>query len=169
MNNDDHCFAGTRPLAWRRGEEKQEEASLLEERPFAGRETIVHQGRTSSSYSSSSVGDEDSAERVAQIEVAKLLKSCGVRFYASLAKQYPASLIRAKVEEWRNDPDLGPGMLVRMIQGGAPIIGEVRPIERPALLSEGARGDWHRQRYERHRGRADDEEDEGVRLWRGDD
>ena len=146
MNNDDHCFAGTRPLAWRRGEEKQEEASLLEDRAFAGREAIVHQGRTSSSYSSSSVGDDGSAEHAAQAETARLLKSCGVRFYASLAKQYPVSLIKAKVEEWRNDPSLGPGMLVRMIQGGAPIIGDVSPIRRPEIMGA-EHGDWHERRY----------------------
>lgn len=116
----------------------------------------------------SSSGRENAEEQRERVAAAALLKSCKVKYYGQLARDYPPALIRAKVEEWRVDPDLGPGMLVKMIQGGGPIIGDVRPIERPALPADDE-GDWHRQRYESGRRRADEGEDEGVRIWRGDD
>ena len=76
-----------------------------------------------------------------RIEMGRLLKSCGVRFYWSLAKDYPAELIEAKVAEWREGSQTGPGMLVKMIQAGGPVL-EVE-----------ARGDpeaeWLQRRYER--------------------
>lgn len=76
-----------------------------------------------------------------QIEMARLLKSCGVRFYWSLAQDYPAELIEAKVAEWEEGPETGPGMLVRMIQQGGPI------VEASPRRSSGA--DWFEERYRR--------------------
>ena len=77
-----------------------------------------------------------------RIEMARLLKSCGVKFYGSLAEQYDAELIEAKVAEWRHDPSLGPGMLVRMIQSGGPVVEGV-----PEEMDGG--GGWLEQRYRR--------------------
>ena len=57
-----------------------------------------------------------------QIEMGRLLKSCGVRFYWGMARDYSAELIEAKVAEWKEGPETGPGMLVRMIQEGGPVL-----------------------------------------------
>lgn len=57
-----------------------------------------------------------------RIEMGRLLKACGVRFYWGMAKDYPADLIEAKVAEWEEGPKTGPGMLVRMIQEGGPVL-----------------------------------------------
>jgi hypothetical protein len=57
-----------------------------------------------------------------RIEMARLLKGCGVKFYAQIARQYPSDLIEARVAEWEEDGSLGPGMLVKMIQQGGPIM-----------------------------------------------
>lgn len=76
-----------------------------------------------------------------RIEIGRLLKSCGVRFYWSLARDYPAEAIEAKVSEWREGPATGPGMLVRMIQDGGPVL-EVEGRDDPEA-------DWLQRRYER--------------------
>ncbi len=91
----------------RRGEEEEDSPTHENQNAY----------RSESLPSSSSLSQPDR-----RIEMARLLKSCGVKFYGPLAGRYPASLIEAKVEEWREDPNLGPGMLVRMIQEGGPIV-----------------------------------------------
>lgn len=70
---------------------------------------------------------EEQNEPDRRIEMATLLKSCRVRFYWSLARDYSAGLIEAKVAEWKEDPDAGPGMLVKMIQEGGPML-EAEPV-----------------------------------------
>ena len=72
-----------------------------------------------------------------RIEMGRLLKSCGVRFYWSLARDYSAELIEGKVREWRDDPDAGPGLLVKMIQEGGQVL-EAEVVRTEA--EEGA--DW---------------------------
>lgn len=68
--------------------------------------------------------DENRGDRRQEIEaMAKLLKSLGVMLYWPLARDYPAALIEAKVEEWEGS-GLGPGMLVQMIQAGGPVVDE---------------------------------------------
>ena len=56
-----------------------------------------------------------------RFEMGRLLKSCGVTFYWGIARDHPAEFIEAKVEEWE-DSGTGPGMLVRMIQEGGPVL-----------------------------------------------
>jgi len=153
---------GSSPLR-RRGEEKEE--GFLEDE---------NRQKDSLEGSSSLQGEpplpsstQDSTDlRLRQLEAARLLKSCGVKFYSEMSKTYPLRLIQAKVEEWRFDPGLGAGMLVKMIQGGDPIVGKVEPIERPASRQDDQPGDersWHQKRFERnHRPlTADDFDEEG--------
>jgi hypothetical protein len=54
--------------------------------------------------------------------MARLLRDCGVKFYTQVAGQYPAELIEARVAEWEEEVSLGPGMLVKMIQQGGPVM-----------------------------------------------
>ena len=83
---------------------------------------LQNQGETDAAPLPSSLAARSENEPDRRIEMARLLKSCGVKFYGPLAERYPAELIEAKVAEWRDDPTLGPGMLVRMIQEGGPVV-----------------------------------------------
>ena len=84
-----------------------------------------------------------------RIEMGRLLKSCGVRYYWSLARDYPADLIEGKVREWRDDPDAGPGLLVKMIQEGGPVL-EADVLG--TVTREDAEADWLERRYHRGKG-----------------
>ena len=77
-----------------------------------------------------------------RIEMARRLKACGVRYYAQIAEEYPAALIEARVQEWREATDLGPGALVKMIQQ-APLVVEAAEVpDRPPNEA-----DWLERRY----------------------
>ncbi len=149
MNNQDHCYSSTVAPDRRRGEQKKEGSSLENLTPGDnGTNGRYLQRRTPPPFPSPTSSDEnDSVPREERVNAARLLKSCGVKFYSQLARDFPPDLIRAKVEEWREEPELGAGMLVKMIQGGGPVVGAVPPIERPTHD-----GDWLQRRYDNGRG-----------------